>query len=608
MKKAIMSPYSILFFLLFVKVIAFRVLIFNDASFFRIIFIEFPAWALLLSLVLLLVKKRIWLAAGIYNFFVSVIFFTIMLYTRYYSTVPSYYDLQQATQSTTVGNTILLLSNPFDYLFFLDALLLIIFARNWKKPKKRLSMKIASIGIAVVCAATTLYSLKQPVIDVSFFAKENGFLQSQAVQFYHRINETAQASSEEMTAKKLEELKGNEFVELQDQEGFGLAKDRHLFIIQVESLQEFVIGKSLNGEEITPNLNGLLNESAYFSNVFQQIGAGTTSDAEWLVNTGLYPEGMIPTVNSLNGKKVPSLAGTLQQAAYGSATYHADEVEFWNRDVLYPVLGYDEVFSSEQIPAEKEVGFGPADEVLFDFALSQLPRQLETYDRMYSNIVTVTSHTPFKLPEEMQYLDLPSSYEDTYTGNYLQSVSYVDKQIGEYIQELKKNGLYDQSLIVILGDHSGVNGSLVTKEDEELLANFIGHSYTMKDRFTVPLIFTGGGLFDGIEMKRLGGQVDVMPTILALLGIDHQSPMMGHNLFQYEKNLLGMRYYLPGGSYIQSEQLYRAAGAKDSEQLFDMKTMETRSKNSEAKKHMKDVQDLLDYGDLLLKPYVDELE
>ena len=608
MKKAIISPYSILFLLLFVKVIAFRVLIFNDTSFFRIVFIEFPAWALLLSLILLLVKKRIWLAAGIYNFLVSVIFFTITLYTRYYSTVPSYYDLQQATQSTTVGNTILLLSNPFDYLFFLDALLIVIFARHWKKPEKRYWMKIASIGIAVLCAATTLYSLKQPVIDVSFFAKENGFLQSQAVQFYHRMNETAQASSTKMSAKQLEELKGNEFVELQDQEGFGLAKDRHLFIIQVESLQEFVIGKSLEGEEITPNLNGLLDESAYFSNVFQQIGAGTTSDAEWLVNTGLYPEGMIPTVNSLNGKKVPSLAETLQSEAYGSATYHADEVNFWNRDVLYPVLGYDEVFSSEQIPAEKEVGFGPADEVLFDFALTQLPRQLETYERIYSNIVTVTSHTPFKLPEEMQYLDLPQAYEGTYTGNYLQSVSYVDKQIGKFIQELKNNGLYDKSLIVILGDHSGVNGSLVTKEDEELLANFNGHPYTMKDRFTVPLMFTGGGLFDGIEMKQLGGQVDIMPTILALLGIDHKSPMMGHNLFQYEKNLLGMRYYLPGGSYIQSEQLYKASGAKESEQLFDMKSMETRSKNSEAKKHMKDVQDLLNYGDLLLKPYIEDLE
>lgn len=470
-------------------------------------------------------------------------------------------------------------------------------------------MKIASIGIAVVCAATTLYSLKQPVIDVSFFAKENGFLQSQAVQFYHRINETAQASSEEMTAKKLEELKGNEFVELQDQEGFGLAKDRHLFIIQVESLQEFVIGKSLNGEEITPNLNGLLNESAYFSNVFQQIGAGTTSDAEWLVNTGLYPEGMIPTVNSLNGKKVPSLAGTLQQAAYGSATYHADEVEFWNRDVLYPVLGYDEVFSSEQIPAEKEVGFGPADEVLFDFALSQLPRQLETYDRMYSNIVTVTSHTPFKLPEEMQYLDLPSSYEDTYTGNYLQSVSYVDKQIGEYIQELKKNGLYDQSLIVILGDHSGVNGSLVTKEDEELLANFIGHSYTMKDRFTVPLIFTGGGLFDGIEMKRLGGQVDVMPTILALLGIDHQSPMMGHNLFQYEKNLLGMRYYLPGGSYITGDHMYLGQNARYPERYYDFDTMERIEPDKETiEQKQENALKILNHSDALLSNFLDEGE
>ncbi|TWT16040.1 LTA synthase family protein [Planomicrobium sp. CPCC 101079] len=606
MKKPTAFSYLNLFLLLFIKVIAFRVLIFDTKSVVTVAFIEFPMWALLFALVLLAVNKRVWLTIWIYNFLVSVIFFTVTLYIRYYSTIPSYYDLQQTTQSGSVGNTIMMLSNPFDFLFFLDAILVLIFARKWAAPAKTQSLKYAAAGLALLCAATTGYALKQPLIDVSYFAKENGYLQSQLVQVYHRSNETAHASTTKLSPKQLEALKGNEYVELERQKAFGLARDRHLFVIQVESLQNFVIGKSLNGQEITPHLNELLSESAYFPNVFQQIGAGTTSDAEWIVNTGLYPQGMIPTVNSLNGKAVPSLPRTLQKHGYGSATYHADEVTFWNRDVLYPVLGYDEVYSTEEIPNIKPVGFGPADEVVFDFAADKLQKQLKDYERIYSNIVTVTSHTPFIMPENMQGLDLPAEYEDMYVGNYLQAIHYTDAQIGAFIEELRSQGLYDESLIVILGDHSGMHGSLVTEQDELLLENFIGHPYTIKDQFTIPLLFTGGDLFYGIQMEQLGGQVDIMPTILALLGIDHENPMMGHNLFQYEKNLLGMRYYLPGGSFIQSEQIYKAPGARMPEVLYDMKSMEPRGKNSEAKKHIRDTDTLLDYGDLLLKPYLED--
>ncbi|TWT06709.1 LTA synthase family protein [Planococcus sp. CPCC 101016] len=606
MKKTDALPYLLIFLLLMIKVSAFRVLIFDAKSILHIVLIEFPMWALLLSAVLLLAKNHLWKAVWVFNFLVSVIFFVVTLYIRYYSTIPSYYDLQQLTQTGSVSNTITMLSTPWDFLFFLDAVLLIFLARRWKQPVKLAAMKYVAVSMAAVCTVTVVYALQQPIIDVSYFAKENGFLQSQVVQLYNRSTETAHASSSQLSAKELEELKGNKYVEVSEQESFGLAEGRHLFIIQVESLQNFVVGRTLNGQEITPNLNKLLSESAYFSNVFQQIGAGTTSDAEWMVNTGLYPQGMIPTANSLTGKEAPSLARTLKEKGYGSATYHADDVTFWNRDVLYPVLGYEEIFSIDDIPNIKQVGFGPADEVLFDFAANELPRQLKSYERIYANIVTVTSHTPFDMPDNMQYLDLPAEYEGMYIGNYLQSIRYADEQIGSFIEELKDQGIYDESLIAIFGDHSGMHGTLVTGEDRQLLGGFLGHEYSLKDQFTIPLIFTGGNLFEETEMTRLGGQTDIMPTLLALLGVEHEEPMMGHNLFEYKKNLLGMRYYMPGGSYIQSEQLYKAPGAKLPEVLYDLKTMDERRKNSEAKKHIEDTQTLMNYADTLLKGYIEE--
>lgn len=606
MKKTKVFPYAIIFMLLLIKVSAFRMLIFDEKSIVKIVLVEFPVWALLLAFVLLIFKKRQWTAVWIYSFLVSGIFFAVTLYSRYYSTIPSYYDLRQTTQSSTVGTTILLLINPLDFLFFLDLAILFILARKWGTLPQLKSMKYAALALAAASIFTTIYAIKQPIVDISYFAKENGYAQSQLTQMYNEATETAHASSTELSQKQLEELKGNIYVPVKEHDSFGLAEGRHLFMVQVESMQSFVIGREIGGQEVTPNINALLEESAYFPNVFQQIGAGTTSDAEWITNTGLYAEGMAPTVNDLNGKEVPSLARSLEKEGYGSATYHADEITFWNRDVLYPVLGFDETFSNEEIPEEEVVGFGPSDGVLVDFALGELPRQLDTYHRIYSNIVMMTSHTPFILPEEMQHLQLPVEYEDTHVGDYLQSMRYADEQVGKLVNALKKLGMYEESLIVIYGDHSGIHGSPLAKEDAVLLQDFLGHPYSMKERLTVPLLFTGGGLFEKVEMSRLGGQVDIMPTVLALLGVEPETPMMGHNLFQYKKNLLGMRYYMPGGSFIQSEQLYKAPGAKLPEVLLDMKTMEKRGKNSATKKHISNAQEMLKYGDTLLKPYLND--
>ena len=233
----------------------------------------------------------------------------------------------------------------------------------------------------------------------------------------------------------------------------GMAKNRHVFVIQVESLQGFVINKKVNGQEITPNLNALLKDSTYFDNVYQQIGAGNTSDAEWLMHTSIYPAGMDPTVNVINENPVPSLPRTLKRNGYGTATYHADDITYWSREKLYPALGFDYVYTNKEIPEEHEIGFGPSDEVLFDFAAKQLPIHVKKHEKIYSNIITLTSHTPFEMPNDLQYLRLPGSYDNTYVGNYLQSVRYSDEQIGVFIDTLIEMGLYDNSV------HSTLRGS-----------------------------------------------------------------------------------------------------------------------------------------------------
>jgi len=605
-KPTLTHPTTLILVLLFIKIIAFRVVVFHNKSVFHIALIEFPLWAFLLSLIVLFAKKRTWTGIFVFNSILSILFIAIIYYTRYFSTIPSYYDLQQLYQSNSVGGTVGLLSKPYDFLFFLDLLLIlpIAYYYNARKIKssarvtRRLALLFGSIGLV-----TTLLAFRQPLIDVSYFAKENGYLQSQVVQVFTRSFGIALASDVNLSEQEVEKLKGNDYIPTTEHDSYGIATDRHVFVIQVESLQGFVLNKKVNGQEITPNLNALLRDSTYFDNVYQQIGAGNTSDAEWLMHTSIYPEGMDPTVNVIDGEPVPSLPRTLQRNGYGTATYHADDISYWNREKLYPALGFDYVYTSEEIPAEQVIGFGPADEVLFDFATKQLPIQFEKHEKIYSNIITLTSHTPFEMPVNLQFLLLPDSYDNTYVGNYLQSVRYSDEQIGVFIDTLKETGIYDNSLILTYGDHSGVHGAPVTQDDEAILLDLLGHPYNLQDRFIIPVIFSGGGLFSGETISHLGGQIDLMPTLLNLLGIEHDAQMMGHDLFHYENNLLGMRYYLPGSSFINDDTLYVAPSAKLPAILYNLETMKEKSQTNQTQQSIDNALQIMQQSDQILKLY-----
>nr|WP_269448157.1 LTA synthase family protein [Lentibacillus sp. JNUCC-1] len=166
---------------------------------------------------------------------------------------------------------------------------------------------------------------------------------------------------EGISAKDIIELKGNEYVSFEQHVLHGADKDKNLLIIQVESLQNFVMALTVNGQEITPTINELAKNSLYFNNFFQQIGSGNTSDAEFMMNTSIYPIGEIPTSKQIEGKTIPSLPRTLNEEGYTTSTFHAHEITYWNRDKMYPALGFDEWFAMDFYGEEDIVGFGPSD-------------------------------------------------------------------------------------------------------------------------------------------------------------------------------------------------------------------------------------------------------
>jgi phosphoglycerol transferase MdoB-like AlkP superfamily enzyme len=311
----------------------------------------------------------------------------------------------------------------------------------------------------------------------------------------------------------------------------GIAKGKNIIVVQFESLENIVIGKSYFDQEITPNINRLLNNSIYFNNIYEQVKDGNSSDAELLFNTSIYPLRSGSTFLRFGKNEYVSLPKLLNDQGYTSIAIHGDNKEFWNRDVVFEALDYNKYISEESFIYNNQCGIGIADEDLF----LQAATEIEKFDNpYYLFIITLTSHMPFDLPEEMQYLKMPNN---DYTSLYLKSINYTDACFGEFYEKMKTAGYLDNSILIIYGDHEGV------------------HKYYETDlpdnNKKVPFIIHIPGI-EGIENRKIGGQIDIMPTLAYLIGIDREyyfSAVMGRNLFGKSQGSV----LLPTGEIIGQE-------------------------------------------------------
>ncbi|WLR55521.1 sulfatase-like hydrolase/transferase [Mesobacillus subterraneus] len=118
--------------------------------------------------------------------------------------------------------------------------------------------------------------------------------------------------------------------------------------------------------------------------------------------------------------------------------------------------------------------------LIFFIAIASMKRSIALF---YNFIVTLTNHRPFGLPEEYQYLDLPERFDDTATGHYLQSVYYFDQALGKFIEDLKAEGIREDRIFVVYGDHYGP-----IPKDKKEIQKLLDVTFNEKERFRVPLI------------------------------------------------------------------------------------------------------------------------
>lgn len=560
-------------FLFFSAIMVFKsylawLVIFEDTPFWAPLVSEIPfIWAIF-CLIEMFTSKRKLLAYLIVNLALTGIFFSVIMYYKYYGVIATWHALEQVNQVTAVRNSVFSLIDPYFLFIFSDIVVLIYLLidgrrrrgagyrllRHFNLPNERRAVLPVIFALCVaICIVNILPNTAS--MNERVQAAEMGILNYEA---YALIADDSfeLIDQAEITQQKIDELKGIRRPARALYQGW--AEDKHLIIIQLESLQNFLVGLTVEGQEITPNLNALARQGFYFPAFYHMVGQGNTSDAEFVVNTSYYIPLQGASTMRYVDRELPSLPRLMKAQGYETLTFHTNTVEFWNRGELYAALGWDRYYDEDFFGREDAIFFGASDEVLYRKTAAELGRVHDAGRKFYAQVISMTAHHPYTLPKDKVRLELPDKYDNTFVGDYLQAQHYADEALGRFIDDLKARGIWQDSLVVLYGDHVGLPIYSLDKREQELLAELIGHEYGYADMINVPLIIVSDGVtYPKVFADRLGGQTDILPTIAGLMNVSLDGHIhFGQNLLDHTYNLLPQRYYLPSGTLITGSSLF----------------------------------------------------
>ncbi|MDR3156513.1 MAG: LTA synthase family protein [Lactobacillales bacterium] len=557
---------SFLTFLFWLKSIFAYLLIFKlgieDKFQYFILFINPLATTIFLLGLSLYVKKKLMsylFMGGIYAGLCILLFSNIVYYREFsdFITIPTI--LGTKSVSAGLSKAAIHLFRPLDIFFLIDLIaipILFVTKKAIMDPRyfrKRVAIANTAISVMMFFANLFFAESSRPELLSRTFAHDyiikylgiNFFTGFDGYQTFKTNQVRKKASPNDLTSVK---KYVHEHYIAPNEEFFGIAKNRNVIYIHLESFQKFLIDYKLKDKqgqehEVTPFLNSLFHSQSSFSfdNFFHQVKAGKTSDAENLLENSLFGLNQGPLFTQLGGENTFQAAPDIlqQKAGYTSAIFHGNSGTFWNRNETYKRLGIDYFFDSHyfDITDKNSFQYGIHDKPLFQQSVQYLEHLQQPF---YSKFLTVSNHYPYS-----PFTDTESGFpiadtDDKTINGYFATANYLDKSIEEFFNYLKSSGLYEKSIIILYGDHFGIsnqrNPSLakLLEKNEETWNEF---DDTQLQR--VPLIFHIPGREDGQLNHTYGGQVDILPTLLHLLGIGTTTYLqLGQDLFSPNRDQL----------------------------------------------------------------------
>ena len=487
-------------------------------------------------------RKSYWIMIAI-DFVLSLWLFANILYYREFSNFLSLSIIKTSgSTADNLGKSIVGITRVTDFLAFIDIALVIFLmvAKVVKYDLRPLKLRfnlllegiaVLLIGVNLLMAQKDRSGLLTRTFDNSYIVKYLGMNEYAVYDAF----KTAQ-TSEQMAKANVSDLQSvKKYLKVNyvkpNSTYTGVAKGKNVLVIHLESFQQFLIGYKCQGKEVTPNLNKLYHSknTLSFANFYNQVGQGKTSDAEMMLENSLFGLQSGSAMSSYGTSNTFESAPAIlkQQGGYTTAVMHGGAGSFWNRNNAYKQFGYDYFMplSYYENKPKYYIGYGLKDKIFFSQSIKYIERLPQPF---YLKLITVTNHYPYDLDKKNQSIDKTDTGDETVDG-YVQTAHYLDQAVGQLMRWLKKTGLDKNTLLVFYGDHYGISGNH-HKASAELLDQDEFTNFDNLKFQRVPLMFHMKGLKGGIK-KTYGGEIDVLPTLLNLLGIRNKGTIQfGHDL------------------------------------------------------------------------------
>lgn len=586
----------------------------------------FPVSLLLIGLALYIKPTKLFysLAFGIYLLLFIWLISNSIYYREFTDFVTVNTMLASSKVSAGLGAAALELFRPWDVIYILDfPILAFFFFKKWirmdNRPfNKRASFAVTSLSAMLFSANLFLAEIDRPELLTRGFSNYYvvralglpAFLGYSANQTYAANKERSKASEADL--KPVEEYIQQHYAK-PNPEYFGMAKGRNVIYIHLESFQQFLIDYKLKVDdkeyEVTPFLNSLYHskETFAFSNVFNQVKAGKTSDAETMIETGLFGLNQGSFMVNYGGTNTQQAAPfILSKNGYNSsAVFHGNAGSFWNRNTAYKQWGYNYFFDASYFTKQNSSNsfqYGLNDKYMLKDSIKYLERLQQPF---YTKFITVSNHYPYTTSLSGDDLGFPlAKTQDETINGYFATSNYLDSSIKAFFDYLKESGLYKNSIIVLYGDHYGISNSrnpalapLLGKNSE----TWSSYDNAMLQR--VPYMVVVPGMDKGGIIDTYGGEIDMLPTLEHLLGIESNKFLqVGQDMLSPDHDQIvafrSANYFVtPEYTSYSGRTYYTKTGEEITNP--DEKTKEELDKIREAANLQLKISDSIQTGDLL---------
>ncbi len=541
-----------------------------------------------------------------YFFTWSIIFVIICVvnsiyYTNYLSFV-SFSLIKSSSQALGVSDAIIENKMELKDLFYIYQIFAMIFVHKTLK-KKKYYHKVSKIEIGKVRAVNTLvvgvifvglFISTLSSTDISRLGKQwnREYIVMEFGIYTYQANDLIATVKSELnplfgydeSAKAFREFYDSKEDNNEKNKYTNIFKGKNVLVIHAESIQNFTLNTSFNGIDVAPNLKKLASEGLYFSNFYSEESVGTSSDTEFTFSTSLMPANSGTVFINYFDRNYATIQKEFKNMGYYVFSMHGNNCSFWNRATTHKNLGYDKFYCyKDAYDIDETIGLGLSDKSFFRQSVPIIKEIDKNNKNFYGTLIMLTNHTPFtdienysdyevnykyqKYNEETgKYEEAVAPYmEGTKLGSYFKSVHYADEALGQLLQDLDKEGLLDDTVVVIYGDHDAKlkksefnrfynydyeNDKLLDKEDEKY-QKVDYYSYELNRK--VPLIIWSKDKKLKTEVKEVMGMIDVQPTLGNMFGFKNKYAL-GHDIFSLgdQENVV----VFPDGNWLTNKMYY----------------------------------------------------